>query len=206
MPGRPMSSSTTSGRNCRARSSAAGAVVGRADLVAQDAQQHGRGSRRRPRCRPPPGRGAVRRLGGSPAGPARRRLRGASAWPAAGGRRTRCPARPRRCWASTVPPCISTSAATSVRPMPRPPWARSQRAGRLGEQLEDAGQHLRGRCRCRCRGRGSTASLAVPLDRQPDASAARVVYLAALFSRFATDLRQPGRVGRRRGSGSRRQR
>ena len=41
-------------------------------------------------------------------------------------------------WASMLPPCISTSRFTSVRPMPSPPCDRADDALDLREHLEDA--------------------------------------------------------------------
>ena len=42
--------------------------------------------------------------------------------------------------AATLPPCSSTSALTSVRPIPSPPASAAMRAVGLGEEFEDAGQ------------------------------------------------------------------
>ena len=63
----------------------------------------------------------------------------------AGSRTTNSLPRPRPSLvASTVPPCISTRLRTSVRPRPRPALRPVERVVDLGEQVEDAGEHLGG--------------------------------------------------------------
>ena len=98
--------------------------------------------------------------------------RPATARPPAGGRRTRSPGRPRRCRASTVPPCISTSRFTSVRPMPSPPCARRQGAVDLREHVEDVRQHR-------------PAGMPMPVSRTRDDG------VAALRARRSSQMRPP---------------
>ena len=126
----------------------------------------------------------------TPAAPAaaaakRRGRRGGSRpRPAAGGRRTRCRGRALRCCATTVPPCSSTRVRTSVRPMPRPPSARTS---------------VRSACLKRSKISGSSSgSMPTPVSRNESTasppSALRVtstrppagVYLMALVRRLET--------------------
>ena len=136
--------------------------------------------------------GALGRLapvsrGGRPAAAASRAER-------AGGRRTRCPGRGprcgrRRCRRASRPGCAPGSGRCPARPA-----SGSQRPVGLGEQVEDARQHLR---------RDADPRVAHPHDdlvapRCSTASPIRPpssVYLAALLSRLRQHLRQPGRVG-----------
>ena len=183
-------SRTTSGRNAAAASSAGRAVVGDPDLVPLQPQQHAPGCRRRPRCRPRPGcGGAAGGRGGRLAPPAARR----PAVAGSSGRRTTnsLPWPGPSLRASTLPPCISTSRLTSVRPIPSPPCDRSSAPVDLDEQLEDAGQHVRRRCRCRCPAPRTTTSPPSRLGRQPDAAARR----RCTWRRCSAGCRPPGPAG-----------
>ena len=111
-------------------------AVGRVPVVVhdQDAAPGRRGAGRRRRARRPAA------AGGGAGGPA-------------GGRRTRCPGRGPRCAPRRVPPCISTSRLTSVRPMPRPPCDRSSDRSTWVNISKTLRQHL---------GRDADAVVATP--------------------------------------------
>ena len=163
------------------------AVVGHPHLVARLPEQRAR-LRRSPRCRPPPGCGGASAgrsaiVAGGVTGFGRPGLGTAGA---AAGRRTRCPGPGPSLWASTVPPCISTSRFDQGQPDAQPALRAVERPLRLGEQVEDAGA-------------ASPAAMPIavvphaerprsPSSRRPTGrcAALRSVYLAALFSRFAT--------------------
>ena len=128
-------------------------------------EQHRPGCRPRPRCRPRPGCGAAP---GSAARRRRRRpvpppVRGSSDRQADDELAALCPRPSLR--ASTVPPCISTSRLTSVRPMPSPPCDRSSDRVDLREHLEDAAAACRAGCRRRCP-RTDTTGLAARAARR----------------------------------------
>ena len=194
MPGRPMSSRTISGRNAARRRERLPARRGRTrDLVAPELRAGSPGSRRRRGCRPPPARGgeppagssarsAARRAGGGRAGGERQAddELAALARPVADA--------PRRCRRAARP-----AAATSVRPMPSPPSERSSGRSPCMNSSKIAGSR--------------SAAMPTPVSRDADRHhrllASRPsagcrppggVYLAALLSRFVSDLREPGRV------------
>ena len=96
-------------------------------------------------------------------------------------------------WASTVPPCISTRFFTSVRPMPSPPCDLRGGVVHLHEQLEDAGQHVRGDADAVVP-HPQHRLVALPLGRQPDAPV-RLGVLGGVGQQVADDLGEPHRVG-----------
>ena len=95
--------------------------------------------------------------------------------------------------AVTLPPCISTSFRTSVRPMPRPPSERAIERSPWAKRSKIAGEHL-----------GRDADAVVPdLDddlrplasrREPDPAAGLGV-LRGVREEVHEDLLEPHRVG-----------
>ena len=120
-------------------------------------------------------------------------------------RRTRSPGRGPSLWATTVPPCSSTSRLTSVSPMPRPPWDRSS--------VWSTWRNISKICESMCLGMPGPLSRMRTTPRSASRSTPIQMTLAAgrIFGRVvqdvAEDLRQPGdvafdddRLGRQRQS------
>jgi len=83
---------------------------------------------------------------------------------------------------ATLPPCISTSRLTSVRPMPKPLCERSIERFALHEEFENAGLELRGDAHPVSTTRNTTSSPS--RAAQTEILPASSVYLAAFVSRW----------------------
>ena len=129
-----------------------------------------RATRRRPRCRRRPGCDGHRRHRRRPRPPVppAPAVRPGSA----GGPRTRCRGRGPSLCASTVPPCISTSVFTSVRPMPRPSRERSSDVSTCVNISKTRGSFSAAMPMPLSLTR-ITACVALALDGQPDVTARR---------------------------------
>ena len=152
-----------------------------------------RASRPSPRCRRRPGSAASR-------GGLRRRSTGSAPCSGCSDRRHRqthdelAPSPSPALFASIVPPCISTSRFTSVKPMPSPPCARLQRPVDLREHVEDARELV---------GRDADAGVLhrhhdlapLPLARSAMIFPPRVRVLAGVVEQVAEHLGEAGRVG-----------
>ena len=96
-------------------------------------------------------------------------------------------------FATTLPPCISTRRLTSVRPMPRPPCARSSELSICDEHLEDAADAVGGDADAVV-AHADDGVLAVDarIDHDPAAVGRE---LARVADQVAEHLRQPRAVG-----------